>query len=361
MSSPLDNLVLPDPKTDLTPLPAGANRNKYITAEDVNDLRAAIQAIQTAFSSGVDPGLFGSGSDGALHFDGAATVLGIVPSGSTYTLTRDIYATTITIDTGITVIPNQFRIYATVSIALAGKINGNGNAGQAGDAGGAGGAEDAAVSTLPKNSAGGGGSTANGGDGADGGTVPRRYAGLGGAHGTFPNGAGAAGGVGAGGGAGSSTAHLGGAGGKAGTAVNTTAQGDNEVAILSILGAAFSVQSGFTAFNGRTGGGGGGGGGDGANKGGGGGASGHYVVVCAPVFTGAGSITSKGGDGAPGSVGNACTGGGGGGGGYVVLVYARGTQPTIDVSGGAGGVHGISGGASGAGGAGVAIVYRVGF
>jgi len=48
--------------------------------------------------AGLDIGMFGDGSDGAVTFDGTTTVLGLVPSSMIYTLNRSIFCGTITIN-----------------------------------------------------------------------------------------------------------------------------------------------------------------------------------------------------------------------------------------------------------------------
>jgi hypothetical protein len=58
----------------------------------------------------VDP-IYGNASDGDLTFDGTSTVLSIAPSSSTYTLTRDIYASNLTINTNVKVITNGYRVF----------------------------------------------------------------------------------------------------------------------------------------------------------------------------------------------------------------------------------------------------------
>ena len=45
----------------------------------------------------------GDGTDGPLNYDGTSTVLGVVPSSGVYLLTRDIFATTISVAGGATI------------------------------------------------------------------------------------------------------------------------------------------------------------------------------------------------------------------------------------------------------------------
>lgn len=65
--------------------------------------------------------LGGTAADGALSFDGIATpVAGAALVGSTYTLTRDINASTIAVATGVTIAQAGFYIYHTGAITLTG-------------------------------------------------------------------------------------------------------------------------------------------------------------------------------------------------------------------------------------------------
>lgn len=52
---------------------------------------------------GISDWIWGDGSDGALHFDGSNAVAGYSRSGSVYTAARNIYATSILTDAGVTV------------------------------------------------------------------------------------------------------------------------------------------------------------------------------------------------------------------------------------------------------------------
>src|SRR4051794_13567206 len=83
-------------------------------------------------------GFWGDGSDGALVFDGTNSFGAGLPAGMgttsgagpnlVYTLTRDIFGTTISVSAGKTVNTNGFRIFATVSLTNAGNIQNLGNA-----------------------------------------------------------------------------------------------------------------------------------------------------------------------------------------------------------------------------------------
>lgn len=69
--------------------------------------------------------MFGTGADGAVTFDGSTTILGLVPSGNIYTMTRDIHCTNITINNGVTIYPAGYRIYATGTLTNDGTISNN--------------------------------------------------------------------------------------------------------------------------------------------------------------------------------------------------------------------------------------------
>ena len=85
-------------------------------------------------------GVLGDGSDGAVTFDGVATILSIAPAGSAYTLTRDIFCTSITVDNGVTINTAGYRIFCTGTLTNNGTIRNNGSVGGAtGGAGGPGG------------------------------------------------------------------------------------------------------------------------------------------------------------------------------------------------------------------------------
>lgn len=56
-------------------------------------------------------GIYGTGNDGNVTFDGSSTVLSITPSGNVYELTRDIHCYNMTIGQNIRVQPNGYRIF----------------------------------------------------------------------------------------------------------------------------------------------------------------------------------------------------------------------------------------------------------
>jgi len=90
-------------------------------------------------------GMYGDGNDGYIFFDGYVTDNSLFSTfdylTSTYTLTRDIYATAISIDSFITVITAGYRIFCTGTITNYGIIHNNGSnaVGRTAGAGGLGG------------------------------------------------------------------------------------------------------------------------------------------------------------------------------------------------------------------------------
>lgn len=302
---------------------------------------------------------YGTGIDGPLVFDGAATVTGtgfaalsLVPVASVYTLTRDIFATDMTVDAGVRVVTAGYRVFVLNTLTLDGAISQNGGAGgnATAVAAGAAGAVASVSAVL--------------------------YGGAAGSLGGAPTGAGVNGTVGTPGHLGSQTANTAaggnggvcaGGGGGANDAGTIGAIAPGITGISALNGTQHFVL--YQAVNGRTingvqmstgssGGGGRGASGAGAGGGGGSGASGGGVVVCARFIIGAGTIESQGGNGGNG---NTDGGGGGGGAGGIASVVTSGAFPTVSVVGGVGGAAG-GGGAStagGSGGTGITYLFTV--
>lgn len=272
------------------------------------------------------------GGDGVCAFDGSATVLGLVPATSTYTLTRDIYlADGSSISAGAVILTAGFRIFCAGTLAHGGLIHANG----VGAAGGGG------TGTL---GSGTGGSAGRSTTGVGGNGVAASAQNVGGT----------------GGNAGASGAGQSGGNGGAATAV-AFAHGGN----FGVLYNLFSAQAGWQQPNNATanlqyqGGTGGGAGGcstaGGASTSGAGGGGGGVVVVAAKTITGTGSITADGATGGNASGANA--GGGGGGGGGVVIVIGTAASITMSAALGVGGA-GVGTGASGSnGGAGTVVNF----
>lgn len=245
--------------------------------------------------------------------DGAAVL------SSDFTMTRDMYWSTLVINSGVILRPNGFRIFARDSIENNGTIERDGNS-----AIGISGGLALPAGTLSSAPAGGGGGAAAGA--------------AGGASATALGGIGGAGGLGSGG-----------AGGAAGglTLVLATAGG------TELFNSAHRAQVMYTTTNVLVtfGSGGGGGGGDGVAGGGGGGAGAGGIVISTRNLFGTGTIHANGGNGGQPAGGNR-GGGGGGGGGVIVTITENNvttTSLTLSVAGGVGG-SGSGTGVSGASG-----------
>ena len=272
-------------------------------------------------------GVFGDGSDGAVTCDGSTdlTSKGFgAPSSSIYTMTRDVFCTSLTINNTVTVNPAGWRIFCMGTLTNNGTISALGNAGLANGNNGA----ALTQNTLQRGQPGGGGATGAG------------------SAGTNTNGAG----LNTAGTGGTGTSGAGGAGGTAGASGNSWFR--NPGAALAGITWVISAVGGISG-----GPGGGGGGCDGTNKGGGGGSGGGAVVIFAwAVNNGSGTITAAGGAGGTPTAGN--TGGGGGGSGGLILAYTLSawTAGTTSVAGGgAGSPHGTGTNNATAGGAGTVL------
>ncbi len=313
----------------------------------IDDADAA--AAQTTLGvSGFGAAVFGDGSDGTITFDGSTTVLSLVPSGNVYTLARDIFLAAGTINNGVSIKTNGFRIFCAGTLTNNGLIHWNGNAasGTNGATAGAGlsntnssfNSQTGSAANLPGTTGTNGGVGA-GSAGQAGGSVS--YGGAGGAGGAGSGGAGAAGGT------------------NTGSAFPARTANRFLMPVMMLI----QINSGsgtptFTAIQGGSGG--GSGGGDTTNSGGGGGGGGAIVAVYAKKFAGTGSIQARGGAGGICTLGN-CGGGGGGGGGTVFVVSqsvvaGAVSGQTIDANGGTGGAKSGTGVAGSNGSNGSAIL-----
>jgi hypothetical protein len=300
---------------------------------------------------------FGDGSDSTAAFDGVNAVTGASRSGSTYTLTRDVYYTTMDVSTGVTINPAGYRIFVRNTLTLNGTatIARNGNAGTAGGAAGggvAGGSGGAALADgyLKGSVAGAQGATSVGRINTDGigGTTGTSTSNSLGSNGT----GGGAGGDGSGGTKGSA-----GSGGTA-TASNVKLIANWHLAtLLDVSSSGSTVKFDNSAGAGGGASGGGGGGLAGGSGGGGGSAGGIIAIYARSLVIGASaSITANGGAGGNGGSQGSSPGGGGGGGaggngGQLILVYNTLTNSgSLSVAAGAGGSGGGPGGGGGSAG-----------
>jgi hypothetical protein len=332
-----------DFSSKLTPAAStGSNASAFGDTYHPNDAGASDIALEfTRFLTGSDQQpsrwspWFGDGSDGALVYDGTTTILGMAPAANVYTLTRDIFATNMTVNNGVTIKTGGFRIYCTGILAT--PLSGTGiidNSG--GNASG-----QTAGAATPST-----GTTAFGTAGGAGGAVGG--AGVAGTGQTAINGPiiGGAGGIG-----GAST----GAAGAAGATANTANLNNARTVHSATTGVAMPSVASPTRILFVQPGQGGGGGGGGAAVGGGGGAGGGLIVVAAAIMAFMGLIQANGGNGGA-STGGAGGGGGGGGGIYVTTTHLS-SQGTWTAAGGFPGTG--TAGAPATGAAGSVIIQRV--
>ena len=279
-----------------------------------------------------DLGLFGDGSDGAVHLTAGTT-----------TLTRDQFYDTLTMDDGAIIVTNGYRI--CIKTALVGpSTNTSGGAiirNNGADGTNASGITPGVGATAVNINTGticpGSNTTAgNGGSQGSNGSA----GGVWGTSARWPNnfapGAGGAGGNGS----------SGLTGGAAGGATAGTAQQGTNRALRNALDGVISIGNGAAPIAVAGGGNAGGGAGSAAAAGaagGGGGSGAGYVSLAAKTITNPSNVTlqangGKGGNGvtATGSSG----GGGGGGGGFTFCVVSYGSLPAMSVTGGAGGTGG---------------------
>lgn len=333
-------------------------------------LNGSVFEVATMGGSGRKDYMFGDGQDGPVLFNGTSTVLGMSPSSSVYTLTRNLYCTDCVINSGVTV-KGQFKIHCSGTLTVNGFLSNDGNAGFPGvvnDSGNGGAALSSgwygAVS-YPGTEGGLGAVNSNGSPGSDstalspGMPAPYGVTASGGAGARFQGGTGGVGGT-----APTRTGGVAGVGGAI-SSLLTNASG-NEISALALYAARYSNTNVIGML--CTGGAGGGGGGAQLNSssavgggGGGGGSGGGVTFVACATLAGGGQITADGGSGgagAAGSVGGGSDdaggggGGGGGPGGITCVVYGTSTfSGSIFASGGAGGAGGAGHGPSGGNGA----------
>lgn len=292
--------------------------------------------------------IYGDASDGAATLDGTNTYSFFSKVGSVYTLTRDVFFTNLTVNSGATLNTGSFKIFGTGTLTNSGTIHNNGNAGGNGNVG-----VDAGGATT------GGTAGAALANGSLFGSIAGVVGGQGGAAGLNNGSAGTLGlnatayvvgsSTAGNGGTGASGATGGGAGQAAGT-LTTIKQSlrDFYTAVINLISYGYSVGNG-------SGGGGGGGPADGTNtaSGGSGGGSGSnggtlFFAFKTIINNAASFIQVNGGNGGNGGNGKRRSGGGGGGnggnGGIVYLLYATYTNNgTVQVNGGAKGNLGIAG------------------
>jgi hypothetical protein len=264
--------------------------------------------------------LFGDKSDGSVTFDGATTILGIVPVGNVYTLTREINCINITINNGVTVNPAGFEIHCAGTLINNGIIDCSGNSGSPGASGtavpGNGGAAPYTQRLFLASGMAGGNGGGNTGTGTSNGSSTVAVSPLI----AVPTAV--------------SANMLAGGGGSGGSSHGAA----------SVAGSAANAR-----LAGAKGGSGGAGLGTGSSEitGGGGGSGGGVILIYAFVLNNAGTIQAKGGQGGNGVTATDKSGNGGGGGGGCIIICYRSTTGsgigTLTVTGGAAGTGGNGG------------------
>jgi hypothetical protein len=129
-----------------------------LTVASTDGTGHGIITISSSAGSGFHAGIYGDGSDGAITLDGSTAVGFATLASSVYTLSRDVFATSLTINSGVTLKSNSYRVFATTSITNIGNINVDGNAGSATGTGGA----NVSAGTLGAQVVGGAGNTGAG-------------------------------------------------------------------------------------------------------------------------------------------------------------------------------------------------------
>jgi hypothetical protein len=123
--------------------------------------------VPAQFVGGVSAGVYGDGGDGAVVFDGSTTILGMAPSSNIYTLTRSLFCTNLTINSGVTIMTAGYKIFCSGTLTN----NSNGAAGtqggidRSGTTGNAGAGTNGGGTTTGLTAAELGGSIAGGGGG----------------------------------------------------------------------------------------------------------------------------------------------------------------------------------------------------
>lgn len=271
--------------------------------------------------------LFGDESDGSVTYDGAATILGVVPVANVYTLSRDIFVTNMTVNNGVTVKTQGWRIFGAGTLTNNGSINGDGNAAS----GTTGGAALPPAATFYQVSGSGGNGIVGAGAGNPGASMTNCIYG------------------GSGGNGGSSGVNAGGNGGAPSAPTNDRDPARTFPTVINMKG--WSNAGTFTSLRANGSGGGSGGSVAGGTSGAGGGGAVQVTICFKTIDNTNGTISANGGAGSNAAAGNA-GGGGGGGAALVYLLCNSIVQGTIQANGGAKGLKAGTGndGVDGSGG-----------
>lgn len=323
-----------DPHIPYPRIPSLPPEDQARLLRNFEEVLAAIKHVPV----GVSPnnGAFGDASDGVVTFDGSTTVLGLAPSGSEYTLTRDIYlAHGSAVNLGVKIKTRSYRVFCTGTLTLAGTIHANGLApvGTTGGQSGGTGAAGASYYTTSNQDGGGGGGFGATGAKSGGGNISNAVGGTGGAGGSA-----SAGGTGTGTVANNVTAPIASLGGMPRSIVHLEL-GATAPTVVKYEGGTGGTSGASAGSPAATGAGGGGGG---------------ICGVFAQTLINTGTLEAKGGDGgsASGASGNAGGGGGGGAGAIFVICGSSSVLGTTIVTGGVGGIGRGTGGTGGTGAAG---------
>lgn len=287
---------------------------------------------------------FGDGSDGAVNLDGTNTFAAFLSkSGNTYTMLRDMYATTLTVASGVTLKTDGYIFHASVEVTGAGTIDfGTPNAGAKGGSSGSTGASGGASSGSGrfKTTAGGQGGQGALSQNTDGSNAPATT-GVTSAIGTSATSV-----------SGGNSEARSGATGSAVTAPTIKLGANMSLTKMGLDLIVSTLTFVFYKVSGQAGGGGGGGSGNfggATGKGGaGGGASGGVVFGIARLWSGTFTIKAIGGAGGESSVSDNSWSkqsgpGAGGNGGVSVMLYGRKTWTgSYNLAGGAAGAIDVS-------------------
>jgi hypothetical protein len=312
--------------TDI-PAASSANRRHIYQVWTTGELYGNLTGTAFERIGTVGGGARGDGSHGVVNLDGTNTYAFASKSGSVYTLSADVYASTsFTVGTGVTLNTAGCRIFCQGVFTNNGTIQNNGAAGLA---------AVSATATRAGGAGGGGFVYAAGEAGGAGGNnaVGVAPAAFTGAHGGS-GGAGSAGGANAGGAGGAASAPFGGIRRLAG----------------ELMGAVVASYFGSAASQYLGGGGGGGGGGSavaGTAGGSGGGGGGVIGISCGYFDNSFGTIQANGGAGGASAIANVGRGGGGGGGAIHVIYGDVQSFGTLQCLGGAAGGTGAVAGSAG--------------
>ena len=80
-------------------------------------VRYGAPSAMASFIDAPDP-IFGTGVDGDATLDGSTTVLGMAPSSNVYSMTTDLFFNNLTINAGVRLAPNGYRIFVKNILTL---------------------------------------------------------------------------------------------------------------------------------------------------------------------------------------------------------------------------------------------------